>query len=155
MLDEIFYFALHERRNDMLSMSSRWSNPLVSSSRFDSQTNGATVLAERLSGGRPHISLVWLSPTTVDVETPEDAPEEVHVGLNDIIGPQEAVRELEHEVFADFFSEEPGLLEEDAVDSEPTITATILWEPPVVCLVTVLPHIRETDSPNSRTRLWI
>ena len=152
MLDEIFYFALHERRNDILSLSSCWSNPLVSSSRFDSQTNGATILAESLSGGHPQISLSWLSPTTVDVQAPEDAPEEAHVDLNNIIGLQEAVRELEHEVFADLFSEEPGLLDEDAVDDELTVTVTIIWEPPQVCLS--LPRILQTDGPNSRTCLW-
>ena len=94
MLDEIFYFALHECRNDILSLSSHWTNPLVSSSRFDSQTNGATVLAMTLSGGHPQISLFWLRPTTVDIEVQEDSPEEAHVALNDIIGLQEAMCEL-------------------------------------------------------------
>lgn len=152
MIDQIFYFTLHEHCNNMLTLSSHWSNPLVSSSRFDSQTNRASVLAERLSGGWPQILLVWLSPTTVNVETPEDALKEVHMDLNAIIGLQEAAREPEHEVFANLFSEEPGLPEEDATDDEPTVTMTILWEPPEVCLV--LPHILETDSPNARTFLW-
>ena len=130
-------------------MSSRWANPLVSSSQFNSQTNGATVLAESLSGGRPQISLFWLSPTTIGIEALEDAPEEVHMDLSDIIGPQEAAREPEHKVFADLFSEEPGLLEEDAEDDELTVTTTILWELPQVCLG--LPRILQTDSPNART----
>ena len=153
MLDEIFYFALHEHHNDILSLSSRWSNPLVSSSQFDSQTNRATILAESLSGGHPQISLFWLSPTTVDIQAPEDAPEEAHVDLNDIIGLQEAVREPEHEVFANLFSEEPGLPDEDTMDDELTVTTTIIWEPPQVCLS--LPCILQTDSPNSRTCLWM
>jgi len=136
----------------MLSLSSRWSNPLASSSRFNSQTNGAIVLAERLSGGRPQISFFWLTPTIVNVQAPEEAPEEAHMDLTDIIGPQEAACEPEHEVFADLLSEEPGLLEEDAADGEPTITATILWELPEVCLI--LLRTLDTDSPNTRTCLW-
>ncbi|KIM68028.1 hypothetical protein SCLCIDRAFT_20491 [Scleroderma citrinum Foug A] len=128
--NEIFYFALHEHRSDILSLSSRWANPLVSSSQFNSQTNGATVLAESLSGSHPQILLFWLSPTTIDVEALEDAPEEAHMDLSDIIGLQEAAHELEHKVFADLFSEEPGLLKEDAEDDELTVTTTILWELP-------------------------
>jgi len=136
----------------MLSLSSHWSNPLASSSQFNSQTNGAIVLAERLSGGRPQISFFWLTPTIVNVQALEEAPEEVHMDLTNIIGPQEAACELEHEVFADLLSEEPGLLKEDAVDGEPTITTTILWELPEVCLI--LLRTLDTDSPNTRTCLW-
>jgi len=132
----------------MLCLSSRWSNPLASSSQFNSQTNGAIVLAERLSGGRPQISFFWLTPTIVNVQ----ALEEAHMDLTDIIGPQEAACEPEHEVFADLLSEEPGLLEEDAMDGEPTITATILWELPEVCLILLC--TLDTDSPNTRTCLW-
>ena len=135
MSDEIFYFSLHERRNDMLSLSSRWSNLLASSARFDSQTSGAVALAERLSGGHPQISLVWLSPTTIDVETPEDVPEEAHTDLTDIIDPQGTAREPEQEMFVDLLSEEPGLVDEDPTDGELTITAMILWELPEVCLI--------------------
>jgi len=129
----------------MLSLSSRWSNPLASSSQFNSQTNGAIVLA-------PQISFFWLTPTIVNVQAPEEAPEEAHVDLTDIIGPQEAACEPEHKVFADLLSEEPGFLEEDAADGEPTITATILWELPEVCLI--LLRTLDTDSPNTRTCLW-
>lgn len=75
------------------------------------------------------------------------------MALNDIIGLQEAVRELEHEVFAVLLSDEPGLFKEDATDDELTITVTILWEPPEVCFI--LPGILETDSPNVRMCLWI
>ena len=75
------------------------------------------------------------------------------MALNDIIGLQEAVHELEHEVFAVLLSDEPGLFKEDATDDELTITVTILWEPPEVCFI--LPGILETDSPNVRMCLWI
>ena len=132
MLDEIFYFALHERRNEMLSLSSRWSNPLASSSQFNSQTNGARDMSERLSGNHPQTTLFWLSPTTINVQAPEDAPEEAHVYLTNS---WEAAREPEHEVLADLLSEGSGLIEEDATDSELTVSATLLWELPEVCLI--------------------
>ena len=135
MSDEIFYFSLHERRNNMLSLPSRWSNPLASSARFDSQTSGAVALAERLSGGHPQISLVWLSPTTINVETPEDVPEEAPTDLTDIIDPQGTARKLEQEMFVDLLSEDPGLVDEDPMDGELTITMMILWEIPEVCSI--------------------
>ena len=118
MSDEIFYFSLHECRNNILSLSSRWSNPLASSARFDSQTSAAIALAERLSGGHPQISLIWLSPTTIAVETPEDAPEEAHTDGSKIIDPQGTTREPEQEIIVDLLSEEPGLLDEDPADGE-------------------------------------
>ena len=152
MSDEIFYFSLHERRNNILSLSSHWSNPLASSARFDSQTSAAIALAERLSGGHPQISLVWLSPTTIAVETPEDAPEEAHTDGSEIIDPQGTTREPEQEIIVDLLSEEPGLLDEDPANGEPTITATIFWELPEVCLILLC--VLETDGPNARTCLW-
>ena len=88
-----------------------------------------------MSGGHPQISLVWLSLTTIDVETPEDVPEEAHTDLTDIIDPQGTAREPEQEMFVDLLSEEPGLVDEDPTDGELTITAMILWELPEVCLI--------------------
>ena len=119
----------------MLSLSSHWSNPLALSARFDSQTSGAVALAERLSGGHPQILLIWLSPTTIDIETPEDVPEEVPTDLTDIIDPQGTAHEPEQEMFVDLLSEDPGLVNEDPMDGELTITATILWEIPEVCSI--------------------
>ena len=127
--DEIFYFALCERRRDILSLRSRWSNPLASISRFDSQIREASVLAESLSGGHPHISLFWLNPTAV--EAPEEAPEEDNVDLNAIIGPQEGPCEPEHAVFADFLANDSGC-HEDVIEDQLTVAADIIWELPEV-----------------------
>ena len=123
--DEIFYFALCERRCDILSLRSCWSNPLASISRFNSQIREASALAESLSGGHPRISLFWLNPTAVE------APEEENVDLNAIIGPQEGPCEPEHAVFADFLTDDSGCHEE-VVEDQLTVAADIIWELPEV-----------------------
>jgi len=132
--DEIFYFALSERRHDILALRSHWSNPLATTSRFDCQIREASVLAESLSGGHPCVSLFWLNPTAVE------APEEENVNLNMNIGSQEAPCELEHAVFADFLADDSGCHEEDAGDDQLTIATDIIWELPEVCFI--LPYLQ-------------
>ena len=68
-----------------------------SSSRFNSPTDGAIVLAERLSSHSGSPSILTHQLSTFKLQFPEDALEEVHVNLTDLISLQEATREPEHE----------------------------------------------------------
>ena len=140
--DEIFYFTLCEHHRDMLSLCSHWSNPLASISQFDSQIREASALAESLSGDHPCISLFWLNPTTV--EAPKESPEEENVNLNSITSSQEAPCEPEHAVLADFLADDHGC-HEDAIEDQPTVTATIIWEPPEMRVI--LPYFQIKSNP--------
>ena len=74
-----------------------------------------------MSDGHPQISLIWVSPTTINVETPEDVPEEAPTDLTNIIDLQGTAHEPEQKMFVDLLSEDPGLIDEDSMDSELTI----------------------------------
>ena len=127
-IDEIFYLALRERRNNLLMLHSRWSNPLASTSRFESQIREATTLADKLSGGHPEISPMWLNATTV--EALEEAPGEAGMQLSDVIYTPEEALEPEHAVWADYLTKDAGPSADD--DDPPMITAELIWELPEV-----------------------
>ncbi|KIJ59525.1 hypothetical protein HYDPIDRAFT_49728, partial [Hydnomerulius pinastri MD-312] len=133
--NEIFYVALKQCREDVLSLSSRWSNSLASASRFSSQTKEATSLAMQLSGGTPEVSLFWVNPMTI--EAPDASPEEASIDLDHISGPLNGGLEMENPVLVDYLAEEPSgpIDEDDSGDDNPSwdsITTEIVWVIPAV-----------------------
>ena len=53
--------ALQQWREDILTLHSQWSNPLVPQHQLETQTNEAIALALWLSGGSSEISLFWVT----------------------------------------------------------------------------------------------
>ena len=95
---------------------------------------GSYNTADKLSGGHPKISLIWLNPTAV--EAPEDVPGDADVQLNDVINTPEEVLEPKHEVLADYLTKDFGpSADDDADDDTPMITAELIWELPKVFLL--------------------
>ncbi|KIK80791.1 hypothetical protein PAXRUDRAFT_36082 [Paxillus rubicundulus Ve08.2h10] len=108
----IFFLALQQRHEHILSLPSHWSNPLVSATRFTSQTDGATALANQLSGHNPQISLHWVNATTT--ELPDAAPEEANVDLDHFLGLPDGTSNPENQLLVDYLTEDPpGPIDEE------------------------------------------
>ncbi|KAF8835150.1 hypothetical protein BDN67DRAFT_871741, partial [Paxillus ammoniavirescens] len=126
----IFFLALQQRHEHILSLPSRWSNPLVSATRFASQTDGATALANQLLGHNPQISLHWVNATTM--ELPNAAPEEANVDLDHFLGLPDGTSNPENQLLVDYLTEDPpGPIDEEEGDVQPvqlTVTTEIIWE---------------------------
>lgn len=120
--DEFYCVTLRQRREHIKSLCSRWSNPLVSLHRFDTQTKEATALSLRLTGHSPERSLFWVSATTV--EAPEATAEEADPAFV----AQEPACEPEHAVLLDYLADAPlGPADEDDASEPPIISAKIVW----------------------------
>ncbi|KAF9231589.1 hypothetical protein BU15DRAFT_90869 [Melanogaster broomeanus] len=130
--NEIFCLPLQQKREHILSLCSRWSNPLVSAARFETQTKVATTLAAQLSGGTPEISRHRLNPTIIEV--PDAAPEEANVNLDHVLGPLDGSSEADNPILEDYLMEDPpDSIDEYETNDQPVLalgTVKIVWETP-------------------------
>ncbi|KAI9453747.1 hypothetical protein HD554DRAFT_2199295 [Boletus coccyginus] len=124
--NEIFYVALQQRREDILTLRSQWPNPLVPQHQFDTQTSEAATLALDLSGGSPQVSLLWVKPTTAEV--PEVASEAADLNVESVSSQHKAACRPEEATFLDYLTDIPtGVADDEEAVGRPTIPVEIRW----------------------------
>jgi hypothetical protein len=139
--------SLQHHRSQLLRLRSRWTSPLASALRFESQEKEAVSLAESLSGTSPSISLSWVSP--VVLEAPSHFPEEEDAWpLESGAAEAEEVDVVEQAldrnvVLEDYFAEDPAISHEDVEDMDPQTPSfspliPIIWELPQVRIRAVI-----------------
>jgi hypothetical protein len=70
MINLVHHLAipLQQRRNRLLHLKSRWSNPLATALRFESHISNAKRIAERVAGASAPPLLTWTVPTVLVVK---------------------------------------------------------------------------------------
>ncbi|KAF8120229.1 hypothetical protein EV363DRAFT_1191626 [Boletus edulis] len=104
--NEIYHLALQQRREELLTLPLKWSNPLAPRARFNCQITEAMALALALSGRTPAISPLLLNPALIGTL---DVPPEQMKPNDDSLLRESEIRgiESEHDVKTDSTLVEP------------------------------------------------